>query len=622
MQHLTPSQVPRKPPCLSTSITALLFILFTLNFAHAAESSVLLEQRSELLPGIGSQGIESSYHETCNNQECNVIRTNELRKRASDGVNTLYNNAPQNMNIESGQVEHWLFGLEEINGPHGERGTGFPSDASLTGNMNDDGPFKRQTGPTTVWVTINTCIQPSTNSSLEIPPQLQLYYSTSNDTSKPGPTTGGQLVDVEGGFGLIEVNATSDVVIGVSAPNSTTLTGSWNYEIAASNDVPYHFWSNSTDLMFVDGDNHAALLITPDLTRANSSTSTYQEWMTMKAPYGVFAHDQRNRSILGVSRSYCGLYNNAKIKANLMNINNDNVATMTNRGLGGAPKEQFYLGDLSSNTSYWGFLAMSGNSTSQGKGVVGGGGRVWTNMTFNTKSGDNCALMYNLTFCSEVAYAVPSNPQKYSPLTGLPELAEVYDQYAQQMYQYFDYSLQQIPCNTTASAQYSLARNCDDCARAYKQWLCAVSIPRCEDWDNQAQYLQPRNMAQKFHNGSVPAWITDPSQTPLVNSVQTNQSRNDKIIDGIIEPGPYREVLPCIDLCYDLVQSCPAALGFGCPQGKYQNMSYGVRDPNPGILSCSYLGAAFYLSGSPATVSNMDRAGWFSLIITILVLVF
>lgn len=268
---------------------------------------------------------------------------------------------------------------------------------------------------------------------------------------------------------------------------------------------------------------------------------------------------------------------------------------------------------------------MSGNSTDQGKGVVGGGGKVWTNMTFDTKSNDNCRLMYNMSFCSEVAYAVPSNPKIFGGTTGFADLASVYDDYAATMYQNFNWSLQQIPCNTTASAQYSLARNCDDCARAYKQWLCAVTIPRCEDWDNPASYLQARNMAQNFVNGSSPSWMTDPNgaQQVLLGSVQSNQSRNSQIIDTVIQPGPYKEVMPCIDLCYDLVQSCPAALGFGCPQGRYQNMSYGVRSQDAGVISCSYLGAAYYLSASPALIqaSALTKSGWMSLVITIALLI-
>lgn len=552
-------------------------------------------------------------------------------KRAPEGVSALANNAPQNMNIEPGTTENWVFPKEAIQGPHGQKGIGFPSDVSVTGNMSDQGPFRRETkrqSSTPIWITINTCLQPTSDSdSAATPPQLELYYSGSPENEKPGPSTGGTRVQVLGGYGIIETTASQDVYIGVSAPNITGFTGSWNYEIAASNDAPYHFWSNETDLLFVDGDNHAALLVTPDLSNASSDSATYQAWLDMQPPYGMFAHDQKNTSILGLSRSYCGLRHNAKIMANIPNVENNNVATMTRRGIGGFPKEQFYVSALNASSSYWGFLAMTGNSTHSGLNVIGGGGRVWTNMTFSTKASDNCALMYNLSFCSEVAYAVPSNPDKYSPLDGLSNLAAVYDSYAGEMYQNFNYSLQQIPCNTTASAQYSLARNCDDCARAYKQWLCAVTIPRCEDWDNTAPYLAPRNMAQNFTNGSVPAWIStpDPAQQILMSSTASNSSRNPEIIDGVIGPGPYKEVLPCIDLCYDLVQSCPAALGFGCPEGKYQNMSYGVRDQNPGIISCSYLGAAYYLSEGYSTrvrtIVDVGVAGSVALATTLALLI-
>lgn len=544
------------------------------------------------------------------------VRQARQVKRAPDGVSALANNAPQNMNVAPGETQNWLFPADAISGPHGLEGVGFPSDPSDTGNMTDDGPFrrelKRQSG-TPIWITINTCLQPeSTSGTQDTPPQLQLYYSTSSDDDKPGPSTGAIGIDVIGGFGIIEIDASDDVYIGVSAANTTQVSGSWNYEIAASNDAPYHFWSNQTDLLFVDGDNHAALLVTPDLYNASSNSPTYQQWLQLQAPYGMFAHDQTNTSILGVSRSYCGLRHNAKIMANIPEVENNNVATMTSRGLNGYPKEQFYISALSAASNYYGFLAMTGNSTHSGSGVIGGGGRVWTNMTFRTKASDNCALMYNLTFCSEVAYAVPSNPENYSPTEGLASLGAVYDTYASDMYRYFDYSLQQIPCNTTDTAQYSLARGCDDCARAYKQWLCAVTIPRCEDWDNPASYLVQRNIAQNFTNGTVPSWVSSPgsSQQVLANA-QTNSSRNSQIIDQIIQPGPYKEVLPCIDLCWDLVQSCPAALGFGCPIGKYQNLSYGVRDQDPGVLSCSYLGAAYYLSeGSSLHGHLTSRSGF------------
>jgi hypothetical protein len=83
-----------------------------------------------------------------------------------------------------------------------------------------------------------------------------------------------------------------------------------------------------------------------------------------------------------------------------------------------------------------------------------------------------------------------------------------------------------------------------------------------------------------------------------------NQSRS-AVIDSEIQPGPYREVLPCVDLCWELVRSCPAILAFGCPrQPQLLNKSYGVFDVNnPG--ACNFVGKDVMLamSGGPAKLA-------------------
>ena len=536
--------------------------------------------------------------------------TGALKPRATQVPLGLSNNVPQNLNIDIGTSYFWTFSKEEIDGPPGENGPGLPGSGNTkrgAGAENGAGDLKSRQSGRQVFITLNTCMQPSANTTDArptelIPPQLQMYISQSETNLNPGPLVTDQdqrTIDVDGGYALVILDSDSAVYVGITAPDATGFTGSWNYEIAASIDAPYH-GANTTwpNLFFVDGDNHAALLVTNDTTQANATDSVYQEWLDLRPPYGMFAHPQTSPAILGVRHSYCGLKNNAGILANLESVDNQNVAIMTNRGLRGKPKEQFYITALDASASYYGFLGMQGNSTASGAGVVGGGGYVWTNMSFNTKSLSNCALMYNLSFCSEVAYAVPTNPDLFSPTTGLPELAATYDAYAARMYQYFNYSLQQIPCNTTSSAQYSLVRNCTDCARAYKQWLCAVTIPRCEDYNQTGPGLMARNVGQSFSNGSsiadLPGWNAD-LQQPLLDAVATNSSRNPNI-DDKIRPGPYKELLPCEDLCYDLVQSCPASLGFSCPlKGRGLEQSYGFRS-GPDNLTCSYLGAAFFLS--------------------------
>jgi len=125
-------------------------------------------------------------------------------------------------------------------------------------------------------------------------------------------------------------------------------------------------------------------------------------------------------------------------------------------------------------------------------------------------------------------------------------------------------------------------------------------MPRCNDWESEDPWLQERNILQSFPNGTnLSTSFTD----PLKNVQYLTSSRN-PTIDAVVQPGPYKETLPCQDLCFDLVQSCPASLGFACPQlGQLGfNQSYGLR-PNPaqqisGQITCNLPGGALQLSGA------------------------
>lgn len=187
---------------------------------------------------------------------------------------------------------------------------------------------------------------------------------------------------------------------------------------------------------------------------------------------------------------------------------------------------------------------------------------------------------------------MPSSPQFKPNMTRLKDL---YDQQANSYYQNFSNSLDQVACNTTSTAQYSLARNCTDCRNDYKAWLCSVLIPRCEDWNATQDWLHDRNINTPFADGSIP-YASNMSlefNNTRRNRFAYNQSRN-PMIDLEIKPGPYKELLPCEDLCFDIVRSCPAQLGFSCPNGLAGQMSYGRKDP--WNLTCNFPGAIVKLN--------------------------
>ena len=521
--------------------------------------------------------------------------------RAGQNETALANNAPGQSNIEQDDSQFWTFSNQSLFGPKSPPTPGLPS-------VLEQYPVVMPNSPGVLYISFTTCIQPSSKDpNPNGPPgQLELYVSTDTGNQQPSKDRNNYVVNIVEGFGWLNISAKDDVYFGVFAPTNDAFTGVYNYQLTASIDGFFASYYDEEFISFVDSDSNSALLYTKNTTNDNSSTVTFQSWMKGPPAFSLYVQNRDNPSIIGMQNSICALEQFADIR-DPSSIDTGMIVSPDN-----GPKQQFHVRNLNASSNYYAITAIKGNSTKDGNGVVGGGGTLWNllnsthSVNFTTKSGmatsklykhkltvsfqdNNCALLFNLTFCTSVAYAAPANPNNF---TDLPGLAEKYDDYARQQYTNFSYSLQQIPCDTTSSAQYSLTRNCDDCDKAYKEWLCAVTIPRCEDFTNSASYLRPRNINAEFTNKTLTALTkTDPIfNGEYKDRWYYNQSRN-PMIDTDINPGPYKELLPCSDLCYELVRSCPASLQFVCPlEGHGLNYTYG-RMSNNGNITCNNPGA-------------------------------
>ncbi|KAA8620530.1 calcium channel subunit Mid1 [Pyrenophora tritici-repentis] len=481
-----------------------------------------------------------------------------------------------------------------------------------------EGMEKRQTRSGNIWLTANTCKQPmpmgnATAASGRNHPQLVMYVSTSPDNQKPGPgATENTLTNItgvlfDGGYANFELNTSSDVYIGISAPSlNDDWFGSWHFELAASTDGPYHNYNDDDPFLYmVDTDSESALFITYDLGDSNE-TEVVNKWKEQN-PFQMYAFmDGDNTPIRGMERSYCAI----KDMFNVNNTKNFTIDSSITTKFGGdnKPKTQFHVKGLQAARTYNGFVVVEGSQEPlyiPNAGMTRGGGRVFQAFNWTTKADDSCQVIFDLDFCDKVAYAVPSNTNfKLNDSA----LAEIYDNQARDYYLNFTRSLSQIACDTEPAAQYSLARTCDDCERDYKNWLCMVLIPRCEDWTANDPWLQPRNVNTPFSNGSLPMDGLPPPPPdgsmapapPQINDTLRqhagfNSSRNPRI-DELIKPGPYKEMKPCEDMCFDIVRSCPSKLGFGCPDGKLRDVAYGKRDPDPNKLTCNFPGAVVKLN--------------------------
>ena len=209
---------------------------------------------------------------------------------------------------------------------------------------------------------------------------------------------------------------------------------------------------------------------------------------------------------------------------------------------------------------------------------------LYLSLTDSAPTGTTCHIVTELDFCNEIQYAVPGNIAQFKDA----ELGQTYDDYVKKMYENFEKALMQIPCEAPATQRYSLTKTCDDCRAAYKRWLCTVAMPRCEDYLSNNTHTILRNIGQAFPNGTS---LSDELKNEFGSEPASKSSRN-KFIDETIQPGPYKEILPCDDLCYEVVQSCPAQLEFACPLPGMHGFdgSYGRRNPDfPGV-ACNYPG--------------------------------
>ncbi|KAI8070648.1 stretch-activated Ca2+-permeable channel component-domain-containing protein [Gilbertella persicaria] len=377
-----------------------------------------------------------------------------------------------------------------------------------------------------IYLTTTTCSQPQSSDFNEQVPPLQVYVSTSSSNKLPGPHQG---ITVENGLnGLTQWQSdgtSSQLWIAVGAPPlQGSWTGNWTFEIGVSTHQPMHvvYTNNQPYLLLDDTDRNNALFLSSPFSGTAPNTSLL-----------IASHLPTE-----LSYSLCAI--------RLNTVPNYAVnTTITTRGYTNTTKQQFMVSNLVQDTTYTAYMAQ----TTQG--LTG----ITMPVSVTTKMDANCRIIYDLPFCNQVAYSVPINPDTFNT-DNQWDLAYQYDTQALEKFEPFSVALSQFNCETT---QYSLVRNCTDCYRDYKAWLCSVTIPRCTDASS---------------SGDLTQGTDDVVAAPALQDISVNASRN-PWVDNTLNPGEWTELLPCIDLCYHVVQSCPPFMQFYCPTGDLATVQYG-----------------------------------------------
>lgn len=384
--------------CLTATITLFLLVLCSTSLADAAD---IQNNGPEAVtrPNLGEQAIDDGTGFPVALGSFNGLEVRDkaaengeldlFRRKYPSNAKALGNNELQNLEISVGEVQYFYITKSVVNMKSSYKGKGLPAFINSRGYEETTTPEhqelrKRDTNP--IFLSLTTCSKPDSNGTTEPGsfPQLQLWYSLTESQTEPGPgKNDSDPITAVGGYLNTTLYTESDVYLAVSASNSSKWSGKYSYQLAASVDESFHSVQADNNLLFVDADQSTALLVTNNLTESNQSSTNYQEWMNIKPPFILFAHNINNTALVGLEKSYCAL----NALSQVGRISNSTEVGMTSRGLGNFPKEQFYLDGLSSNSTYNGILAMDGNGTSSGTGVVGGGGQVFAAMNFTTKIG-------------------------------------------------------------------------------------------------------------------------------------------------------------------------------------------------------------------------------------------
>lgn len=417
----------------------------------------------------------------------------------------------------------------------------------------------------------------------------RINYTLSLSECSREPLDSGPLTLTSGGFndsteegGLLTIFNTTEIDMFNSTLVVRSPAGSddatWFYQLGIDESASYA--GEMASLYWVDSDFSSSLFVTMDYKNMSKGlqSTPYSHFVNMSdlesttrkftlylqnanhtegleglndTAYNGLSSKNFTSNFSPLYRSYCAMRSSA-----LLNQNNCDFST-TNRSSNHTDivdKGQFLFKGLNRSTHY---AIQLGIPRKEGEAM---GGVLFPPVPFTTKTSMSCQLIYNLTTCPNTAFSVPGNPTRFTNY----ELTQMYDKYVSAYYHNFTQALDQVNCNASKADSFSVFSTCEDCASAYLDWVCTVAVPRCADWSNPAEYLVERPV---------------------------NSSRN-AMINDIIQPEAYKEIMPCYWLCNNLAMYCPISMGFSCPSARYMNLSYGLS-LGDGDVQCSYPGAVY-----------------------------
>ncbi|TID26139.1 hypothetical protein CANINC_002834 [Pichia inconspicua] len=377
---------------------------------------------------------------------------------------------------------------------------------------------------------------------------IKLYYTFDETIAKSLNYTEMESVEFLNGFlGFLVENpfdaTTSNDIYLVIAPDycsDCTADSTWVYELGASKKNLLFVYDSEPRISVVDVDYESVILKADEaIFGANRS-------------FNLLIFDNNVSIPVALNQSICAANESTGYKR-MVPINEDSTRMQDHT---------FILTDFDVAQTYSAVLTVTNPN-------IPYSGGVFEQFEFTMSPTKSCKLVWGLDFCDEVAYAAPISELFLSGEQSWGEFLSLYDNNTENLYQPFLYALQQVACDTELDARYSPFRTCDDCRYSYKQWLCAVTIPRC---------------TSSLHAG------------PYNKLYSAGSGRNKFIEDTIMPPLPYAEILPCLNVCQAIVRDCPPDFSFGCPE-------------DPEMVRLSYIDPLLLVDGEDQSTTVATDSG-------------
>ena len=350
----------------SIFILGIYWLLCSPNFALAAEPPLRsipdLEPSIDLDQSFEQNGpLQLSYE-----PEFGLFDRSIIGRQEAEAV-VILKDQPARWTMGAGESRCYVLSKSDIFGTESsQKRHANLNDAELEANLSDgeeEGGQERMRrqydNSKTVYVSATTCLQPlltNPDASSRAPPQLKLFYSTSKSggcpTSSDDPDSGAW--EFEQGLVKVELSVDdSPVYVNIIAPEvSKDFEGPYDFQLAMSLNTSYHQFDTSSTLLWMDSDSTAALLLTKNLTDSKSSA---ERIMDIGPPYELYVENNQFPAFDGIRRSLCGMEQHALISANKEGSgrSSDLVRTsLSTRGPGHHPKQQFYFEGLNKTANY------------------------------------------------------------------------------------------------------------------------------------------------------------------------------------------------------------------------------------------------------------------------------